>query len=796
MQMRCVGQFRNVKGITATFLLLCATYAQAQSVSETELRDYAARWLERNPLAARYRASQGVPLQIKSTEWVQLGTSQLPFHLVHLSPCGYILMNSDRRLPPVVSFSFSGDADLERREDNPLYQLLFIQHQKATRRIASPASARIAYQWDVQPQLGITSETGVNKADSQVIGPLLATSWGQGNHYNEYCPTAPDAPDSYDGRTPVGCVAVAFAQIMKYHQWPYRGNGSASYDDAEGQIVGIHTAVLSDRYDWAKMQNEYYAFGREPNEVAQAVSALMYELGVAAKTDYEPSWASAGSAELAGSIRNYFLYETPVQLGTSDSDRFADALFAELAEQRPCVASIPGHAFVIDGYMQEGQGRFFHINYGWSGQNDGWHLLEDVQNAAIVEVWTGIRPVLAAIPLDGEDTAKGVELRWVLPSTRSEEVDAVNVLKRITVSGTFSDPVEDFQAFEATSTSDHVDWVLSPQGDSDACFYKPAGGYGNREYHLTSTHVFRPQPDSRLVFQTKYMLLDDQFSVAISTDDGATFSSVWSVSSAVSDSWTEVQVPLGTFSGRDIRIRLEYVPGRFYLEGGVWIDEIAIVSTEWYDWNRVQRIEALQVYRAESTTTFWDQAEDFSMFSPTSTNDYQDWFLSTDGLTGLCFHKPAGGYGNVEYHLTSSRSFQPGPDTWLIFKAKYALGHDGLSVSVSTDGARTFSEVWSVSETIRHRWTEIPIPLSAFSGHDTVFRFEYVPGGFFADRGIWIDDIRLVDITGAEYLDCPVYHTSLVGLPQGPSVLAYQVESAGQIHPRSETFTVSIPQGQ
>ena len=72
-----------------------------------------------------------------------------------------------------------------------------------------------------------------------------------------------------------------------------------------------------------------------------------------------------------------------------------------------------------------------------------------------------------------------------------------------------------------------------------------------------------------------------------------------------------------------------------------------------------------------------------------------------------------------------------------------------------------------------------------------VLRFEYVPGNFYTDGGIWLDDIRLVDVTGAEYGEGPLYHTLLEDFPEEADVLAYRVSSAGQVHPLSEAFTLT-----
>ena len=45
---------------------------------------------------------------------------------------------------------------------------------------------------------------------NEQIGPLMQTTWGQGSPYNSFTPS----------NTPTGCVAVATAQIMRYHEWP------------------------------------------------------------------------------------------------------------------------------------------------------------------------------------------------------------------------------------------------------------------------------------------------------------------------------------------------------------------------------------------------------------------------------------------------------------------------------------------------------------------------------------------------------------------------------------------------
>lgn len=789
-----------MKNAVCIVSLVCTACVHAQHVSENEAWAYAHRWLQANPLAGRYQEAHQRPLELGEIALLEVDGSGPPFYVISLTRQGHIVLNSDRRLTPVVCFSFSGSARLDACEENALYQLLLFQGRANAARIASAGVETAGRsEWDARPGLGTLSAAGYGgAAGADVIGPLLSTTWGQGNHYNEYCPPAPDAPEGCDGRAPVGCVATAFAQILRYHEWPYRGTGWTTYEDVTGDITSAHTAVFSDPYEWWHMQNDYYAFGDEPNEAVQAVSELMYELGVAAGVDYEAAGSTSSSVVLGRILRRHFLYEPALRSASDDPTAFVDLLSSELSEGRPCVADIPGHSLVVDGVMSQQHQHYFHLNYGWSGQNDDWYLLDQVQEQAVAEVHTGIRPLLTAIPLGSEAGADGVELRWALPKTRSDEVTRLDVLERRTVSGTFTDHGEDFSAFEAISTRDANDWSVSDGGYAGTCFHKPSGGRGRIEYDLTSNGLFRPGAGTELQFKAKYILLDDSLAVRISTDHGNTYSTVWSVSDAIEERWTEISIPLEVFSGADIVVQVSHLPGggRYYLGGGSWVDDIRLTSAEWYEWDVIHEVHTLEAHRAETTTAFHDGAEDFDGFRPGPAGPDRDWSLSVDGRVGSCFHKPASGQSGWYYRLTGTDVLRATTDTRLVFDARYMLFDDAFAVLISADNGQTWSTVWSATSAIREGWAEVEVPLDAFAGRDVSIRFEYVIEGgdyYYPQGGVWIDEIRLIEMTGLEYRDYPVYYTLLGDLVGSDSVLAYQAWSGEQSHPHSEAFTLTAP---
>ncbi|MCF7837578.1 MAG: C10 family peptidase [Candidatus Marinimicrobia bacterium] len=168
--------------------------------------------------------------------------------------------------------------------------------------------------------------------------------------------------------------------------------------------------------------------------------------------------------------------------------------------------------------------------------------------------------------LDDLSLSAGTWYRWA-PFAEDAELAA----RRFSEERTLWDPGDDFSLFEVTSTSTYMDWALAATGDGGSCFYKEAGGYGNRAYHLTAIEPITPQANTRLLLRWKRLLAEDSFRVLVSTDR-ATFTEIWS---ALGESdWTEQAIPLSDYAGQSIYVRLEYVVGAYLPSGGVWIDAL------------------------------------------------------------------------------------------------------------------------------------------------------------------------------------------------------------------------------
>ncbi|MCK4790834.1 MAG: C10 family peptidase [Desulfobacteraceae bacterium] len=240
--------------------------------------------------------------------------------------------------------------------------------------------------------------------------PLLSSSWHQRDPYNVLCPTGdigcPDCCPTETGRcppsdpTPVGCVATAGAQIMRYWSWPSHGSKNASHNwhgDYSCPAHGIPgegaqnlEETLTDAYDWRRIANQYVwdAWNNrwedeDGNSLTQAnvdaVAELCYEVGVAVEMDYGVCGSGASHYNMRDAYKDHFRYSTAVGIVkrksyTSGVNWFND-MKAQFNANRPVHYGIEGHSLVADGWQEIYIGgdftRQYHMNYGWAGGNTG-----------------------------------------------------------------------------------------------------------------------------------------------------------------------------------------------------------------------------------------------------------------------------------------------------------------------------------------------------------------------------------------------------------------------------------------
>lgn len=275
------------------------------------------------------------------------GTSDAAFYVFNNPEGGFAIVSADDRLPAVLGFSNNGAFDMDRISPDMKWWLG--EYSKDIARLYEEEGV------DVSASSSAFKRAAV--VERKPIEPMLKTRWDQMAPYNMF------TPQQY----PTGCVATAMAQIMKYHEWPVAPTGSHGGETFEGTV-----------YDWENMI-DIYENGRYSTQEAEAVATLMRQCGASVDMMYSP-WASgAYSFNVPVALFTYFGYNESMQLEFRDYHKMSewnDMVYAELEGNRPVyysgASSNGGHAFVCDGYLGN---NYFHFNWGWSGYQDGYFLL-------------------------------------------------------------------------------------------------------------------------------------------------------------------------------------------------------------------------------------------------------------------------------------------------------------------------------------------------------------------------------------------------------------------------------------
>jgi hypothetical protein len=334
----------------------------------------------------------GANVNVSRIDVVKSNDVQNLIYAVSLRPDGFVLVTGDDIVNPILGYCAEGSYSPENHPE--AFDFMIDQYrdgmvQALTGQIM--ATPEIAAQWS-----RLTTVNFQPIPQQRDVSPLLHTTWGQESFYNDLCP----------GNCPVGCVALAMGQIMKYWAFPTVGQGSHSYTHP---VYGAQTANFgTTSYAWSSM----------PNAVTSAntsVATALYQLGVSVDMDYAPDGSGAYSIDVPDALISYFKFQSSAQYRNKSAysnTNWEILLRGELDNARPVYYSgsgpAGGHAWVVDGYQST---NYFHVNWGWYGYYNGYYYLSNLNpggdtfnndQAAV----TGIRPTttVSSLAADFEST--------------------------------------------------------------------------------------------------------------------------------------------------------------------------------------------------------------------------------------------------------------------------------------------------------------------------------------------------------------------------------------------------------
>ncbi len=459
------------------FVILVSSVLHSSEVAENDILAAARKWIADN---AMFQAELPNAVPEKAVQMANFEGKDMPLWRVDLKPSGYLIMAADDTLPPVVAFDIKSSYDMPA--GHPLPSMLnrqgeiFQDELNKTQTRGNELAAENKSRWNAL--LNRTRADSVTPSKI-ITEPLVTTIWNQYAPYDYICPTN----GSYINRGITGCVPTAFSQILKWHEWPPKGEGTATHKDADGEVTGSLQADYSFPYEWdlmrdnhidnwrysSKLKDYYYPRGTIDRS-DWALARMMMEMGVYSEADYEQNGTGAYSYKFKSLLANHLMYADTAEygdinvgyIGYTDQTTLYSRIRKDMVAGRPAVLTYPGHAFVGDGLGTMGGLDYYHINYGWGGSHNGWYLLTDGYNSTvIITATTGIvpRPVAVFKPISVEQPA-AFKLEWDFP-------------KRLTAEG-----------FRLTRITGDHSFVISSSIDGTARSFDVSGQSGTATYTL------------------------------------------------------------------------------------------------------------------------------------------------------------------------------------------------------------------------------------------------------------------------------------------------------------------------
>jgi len=362
---------RKISIITCfIFILFCFNSVFAKKV-EIKLAEQVAL----NFYLERFNAinHSGVKTVSISERYTVKDNSEDMYYVFNIENNGFIIVSADDVVYPILGYSFES-AYSEQNQPPQFIYWMNAYKQQISNAIKSKLSStpEIESEW---ARLKFKPDEFFSEKNIKAVTPLLLSTWSQGDCYNDLCPL--DATSSAgNGRVWAGCVATTMAQVMYYYRYPSQGLGSHSYYSA----YGLLSANFGDStYDWNAMTNSC-------NGSNIAISTLLYHCGVAVDMNYDPNGSSADMEYAVNSMVTYFKYSSTIDYSYKhdySNTQWETLLKTELNNKRPIMyagygSTSGGHAFVCDGYQGT---NYFHFNWGWSGNYDGYFYLNALNPA-------------------------------------------------------------------------------------------------------------------------------------------------------------------------------------------------------------------------------------------------------------------------------------------------------------------------------------------------------------------------------------------------------------------------------
>ena len=342
---------------------------------------------------------------------------------------GWMVVSGDRRLTPIVAEGTSGTIAVKEETGYGYWLKKCAQEvsrikkdEKVTEneysslwKAISPTKNRIGQPEPKSPLKWVIREVMLNESSifDVTVPPLLQTEWGQQAPWNNNYPIDLNG----NNRCYVGCVAVAFAQVLYYWHY-YAGTPTklshtvscySFIDSAYGLVQNIgflRSDVTNNSSRWDDMAISATAGGN-----VDYVGAFMLDIGNMVNMRYSGFASGAFFASAPSCINSYY-----GSLFTSTSSFSESLTKAELLNYRPVVVRAYSnnynvdHAWVIDGYITEDQ---YYSMLRYCEQSTNWGPDDEVYDTfAEAQAVYGFSSPYEMLPFSRHITLEHFHMNW------------------------------------------------------------------------------------------------------------------------------------------------------------------------------------------------------------------------------------------------------------------------------------------------------------------------------------------------------------------------------------------------
>lgn len=253
----------------------------------------------------------------------------------------------------------------------------------------------------------VARESKVGYEFVEYVAPMVKTAWHQYSPLNTYC------KDKDGAICPVGCVVIAVAQILAYHEYPR----NKAFNNV---VVDWSLVKALDVYDYDENKVD-----SESAIAANQLANLCFELG---KKEYcNVKYATDGTPttiyKAKDALSKLEYKNLDIRLGFAKGDR--EVAYNQLREGElvfmKAATSNSAHAWVVDGFVvrkpkivettyysdgtktskttYDSNQELIHINWGWNGYYDGYYISQ-----ADIDVNDVYEQITNSLPMEGGES--------------------------------------------------------------------------------------------------------------------------------------------------------------------------------------------------------------------------------------------------------------------------------------------------------------------------------------------------------------------------------------------------------